>query len=226
MLLLRHFFWAPVAALIATRQGVARQIVDGAAAQKTAAATVDAEYARTRAGFAAERETILAAARTEADRNRATLLDQAHGQAAALEAAAHARIETDRQAAEKLWAAQARVLGIDIARRLAGRLEGAAVHAAFLDWLVKAIADLPQATRQSASHQTDPIDAVSATALTTAEQSLAATLIGKAFGEPVHLAFRVDPALIAGIELHASHLVVANSWQADLATIRADLADA
>ncbi len=226
MFVLRHFFWAPVAAMIAKRQAAAQAIVDAAARQQAQSASARAEFAATRAGFAAEHDQILAAAHTEADHARAALLDEARGQAAALMKTAHDDIQAERRAAETRWAADASRLGVDIARRLAGRLDGTAVRSAFLDGLVAAIAALPEATRQSLAADSGAIDAVSATELSAQEQAGAATRIGAALGGHPHLAFRVDAAMIAGLELHAPHLTVSNSWQADLATISADLAHA
>jgi F-type H+-transporting ATPase subunit b len=220
MLLLRHFFWAPISGMIAKRQAAAVDLQASVAKQQTEATEAQTEIAKTRAGFAAERDAILAGAHDEADRTRTALLDQAKAQAAGLATAAHATIEAERIATQHQWEVQSRAFGIDIARRLAGRLDGAAVNAAFLDWLVKAVAALPQAARQAAAGQADPVEAVSATALTSEEQSLATTLIGKAFGQSMNLVFSVDPALIAGLELRAPHLVVSNSWRADLDSVK------
>ncbi len=221
MLLLRHFFWTPISAMIATRQAAAAALIASSARQQGEAASAQAEIVKTRAGFVAERETILTAAHEEADRTRAALLDQARAHAAALETAGHATVQAERIAAQHEWEVQSRTFGIDVARRLAGRLNGAAVHAAFLDWLVAAIAAMPKAERDAATGHAGPVEAVSATELTSEEQALATTLIGKAFGENIHLAFHVDPALIAGLELRAPHLVVNNSWRADLASVQA-----
>jgi len=45
--------------------------------------------------------------------------------------------------------------------------------------------------------------------------------IGDACGGDVAINFRVDPALIAGLELNGPNLAVSNSWRADLARILA-----
>src|SRR5450631_1902391 len=47
--------------------------------------------------------------------------------------------------------------------------------------------------------------------------------ISEAFGAHPQIVFKADPALIAGLELHGPHLVVSNSWRADLTQILADL---
>jgi F-type H+-transporting ATPase subunit b len=220
MLLLRHFFWAPMSAMIARRQAAAAELQTVSAKQQADGDAAQAEIVKTRAGFAAERDAILASAHGEAERTRAALLDQAKIQVAALEAAARATIEAERAAMQHQSQIKSGTFGIDIARRLAGRLDGAAVHEAFLGWLVKAIAALPHAARQAAAAQPAPIEAISATTLTSEEQGSATTLIGKAFGQTVKLAFSVDPALIAGLELRAGHLVVSNSWRADLESVK------
>ena len=68
------------------------------------------------------------------------------------------------------------------------------------------------------------LEAISATPLEPADQERYRELIGEAFGAHPQIAFKADPALIAGLELHGPHLVVSNSWRADLTKILADLA--
>ena len=51
-------------------------------------------------------------------------------------------------------------------------------------------------------------------------------LIGEAFGSHPQITFAVDPALIAGLELHGPHFSIGNSWRADLDAIRADIGHA
>ena len=50
---------------------------------------------------------------------------------------------------------------------------------------------------------------------------------GSALNEAVRrelpVAFRSDPALIAGIELHGRNTIIRNNWQADLERIREEL---
>ncbi|MCA8930173.1 MAG: F0F1 ATP synthase subunit B, partial [Alphaproteobacteria bacterium] len=44
-----------------------------------------------------------------------------------------------------------------------------------------------------------------------------------AFGAPVTLTFRADPAILAGIELNAPHAFIRSSWREDLDRIRDEL---
>ena len=66
--------------------------------------------------------------------------------------------------------------------------------------------------------------AISATVLQPVDQQRYSKLITEAFGADLPVAFKVDPQLIAGFELHGPHLLIANSWRADLTQILADIA--
>jgi F-type H+-transporting ATPase subunit b len=222
--LLQRFFWKPVAAVIAERRAEAQKALSEAEAARDKAKLDLAGVDATRAGFAAERAAILDHAREEASRESAAKLAQAAEQAEALIAAAKAGVEKDKAAATRAWATQSSALAVDIAKRLAARLDGPAVQGVFLDWALKAIRALPAATRASVAGSAAPLVATSATPLDAVEQSHAAQLIAEAFGGPVQVVFKTDPDLIAGLELKTDHLVVANSWRADLAHILAELA--
>jgi F-type H+-transporting ATPase subunit b len=224
--LLQRFFWRPVAAMIAQRKATAQTTLADAQAQHSQAVDALADIARTRAGFAKEHEAILAASHADAEQARTARLDQATQEATALEAAAKSAIEAEKQAAGKAWAERSGDLAIDIARRLAARLDGPAVRAAFLDWLVQAIRALPEPTRNALTSQDVALEAISATPLDPAEQAHAGKLIDMAFGAHLKISFKTDPALIAGLELHAPHLAVSNSWRADLTKIQANVAHA
>lgn len=225
MWLLGHFLWRPVAATIAQRREAVHAALAEAQGKRAEAAAALADAARTRADFIAERDAILKAAQERAGEARAALLHDAATRVAALEAAARAAIARDREAAEQAWADRASRLAVDIARRLAARLDGPAVAAAFLDWLLGEIRSLPDATRHAVAASGAPLQAATATALTPDDQRRHCRLIAEALGVSVPIVFKVDPGLIAGLELRGPHLVVANSWRADLTTILADIAD-
>jgi F-type H+-transporting ATPase subunit b len=222
--LLKYFFWAPIAGVIARRRADAQKASTDAQAARDEARNALADIARTSAGFAAERDKILADARAEAERAAAAILSQAAGKAAALVEAAKAGVAKDADAATRAWASRSSDLAVDIAKRLAARLDGPAVHALFLDWALAAIRALPASTRRATTGSGLALEAISATPLDPAEQKRATALIEDAFGAPVGIAFRADPGLIAGFEIRGEHLVVSNSWRADLTRILAELA--
>jgi F-type H+-transporting ATPase subunit b len=137
--------------------------------------------------------------------------------------AAKAAIEKEKEAADEAWAERASRLAVEIAERLAARLDGPAVRATFLDWLIKEVRTLPDSVRQAVAANGVGLEAISATPLDPVDQERYRKLIGEAFGAHPQIAFKTDPVLIAGLELHGPHLVVSNSWRADLTQILADL---
>jgi F-type H+-transporting ATPase subunit b len=221
--LLGRFFWRPVAGMIEQRRAAAQKLLAEAEEKRRQATAALAEIETTKAGFAQEREAILAAAHVTADLARTALLDAAKTEAATLQAAAQAAIEKDKATAAAVWAERANHLAVDIAGRLAARLDGPAVRAAFRDWLLKEIRGLSDQVRQSVAADGVALEAVSATLLEPAEEAQCRTLIAAAFGAKPQITFKADPTLIAGLELHGPHLAVSNSWRADLAQITADL---
>ncbi|HEV2675357.1 MAG TPA: hypothetical protein VGV37_12515 [Aliidongia sp.] len=222
--LLGRFFWKPLAAMIEQRRAAAAQMLAEAEAKRAESTAMFAQIEKTRAGFAQERDRILADAHEGAEASRTMRLATAEAEAIALHAAATAGIEKDRQAADAAWAATASRLAVEIAQRLAARLDGPAVRATFLDWLVKEIQKLPAAARRAVGVKGVVLEAISAAALDPADQDQYSDAIGAAFGAKPKIIFTADPALIAGLELRGPTLVVSNSWQADLTHILADLA--
>jgi F-type H+-transporting ATPase subunit b len=222
--LLARFFWRPVAAMIEQRRAAARQIMIEAETKRSQATDALTEIERTRAGLEKERETIIAAAHEAAEQGRISLLASAAQEAATLQVSARTVIEREQNAAEQAWAERANRLAVEIAGHLVARLNSAAVSTAFLDLLLKEIQNLPDPVRNAVAANGVVLEAVSATPIAPADQERYRTLIGNAFGVRPQISFKVDPALIAGLELHGPHLVINNSWRADLANILANLA--
>ena len=221
--LLQHFFWRPIAAMIEQRRSITEKaLADAKAAQDKAAAAM-ADIATTRAGFAHEHDAILTAAHAAAEQAGKATLDAATKEAAAQTAAARAATLAEHGANEAAWTDRASQLAIQIAGRLAARLQGPAVSAAFAEWLVSSIHAMPAAARQAAAAEAGGFEAISAEELAPAEQDRTRSLIATAFGGQPQMTFKADPALIAGLELHGRHFALNNSWRADLGQILEDI---
>lgn len=223
--LLARFFWRPVATMIEQRRVAAQQTLAEAETKRKEANESLAEIERIRSGFEKERVSIIATAHASAEQERRALLDSAAKEAAALEASARMAIEKERHAAEQAWVERASRLAVEIAQRLVSRLDGPIVSAAFLEVLLREIRTLPDPLRKAMSGDGVLLEAVSATPLQPADKERQRQLISDAFGGRPEMTFKEDPALIAGLELHGPHLVIKNSWRADLAKILADLSD-
>jgi len=220
--LLRRFFWRPLADTIEQRRKAMQATLAEAEAKSAEAKTALTEIEKTRARFVDERDAILAAAHTSAEQARTLRLEETAKDVAVLETTAKSAIEKDRDAAEASWADRSSRLAVDIAGRLAARLDGPAIRATFLDWLLNEIRTLPDAQRHAMAGKS-VLDAVSAAPLEPAEQERTRSLIAEAFGGHPEIAFKVDAALIGGLELHAPDFRVTSSWRAGLSRILADL---
>jgi F-type H+-transporting ATPase subunit b len=223
--LLARFFWRPVAAIIEQRRTAAIQVLAEAEAKRDEANNALVEIERIKSGFDKERELIIAAAHESANHERKAILASVAKEVAALEASAKMSIERERQAVEQAWRERASRLAVEIAKRLVSRLEGAAAGEAFLDVLLREIRTLPEPVRKAMAGDGVVLEAVSATPVQPVDQQRQRQLIADAFGVRPEITFKEDPGLIAGLELHGPHLVIKNSWRADLAKILADLSD-
>lgn len=219
--LLARFFWRPLAAIIEARQTAAAAILTEAEARRAEAAAEAAKIAEARAGIAAEREAILAAARQQAEDESRRLREAAAKDIAASTAAARDQIEKDGIAARGTWAAQAAQLALGIAGRLTGRLAPGPLQQSFLSGLADATAALPPEVRAATAE--GGIEIVSASPLDDNAREACRAAMSAALGATPAFSFRVEPALIAGLEAHGPHFVISNNWRADLARIEAEL---
>jgi F-type H+-transporting ATPase subunit b len=219
--LLGRFFWRPLAAMIAARQVAAQQQLDTAAARRAEAEAALREAQAARAGLEVERAAMLQGVQAQQQAQRDALLDAARQQAQALLEAARAARDQEQEQARQAWRERAAQLALQMAQRLAARLDGAAVHEAFLGWLRAELAALPEATRVALARQ--GLRLTSARALDAAAQQRCREAIAAALGAPAQIAFEVDAALLGGLELQAAELRIANSWRADLQSLRAPL---
>ncbi len=221
--LLGRFFWRPVAAMIEQRRVAAQQALTAAEAKDAEATAALAEIGHTRAGFGREREALLDAAREAAEHEHAARLIQAEAETTALQAAAATQLDREKSAAEQAWIDRAGRLAVEIATRLLGRLDGPALHAAFLDGLLREINALSADARRAVAPAGAAIEAVSAEPLDPAEQARCGTAIAGALQTQPRITFKVDPTLIAGLELRGPHSVVSNSLHADFDRILLEL---
>jgi F-type H+-transporting ATPase subunit b len=224
--LLSRVFWRPVAGAITRRQQEAQALLEeGKTAQAKADAAL-AEVVETRGGIAAERDAILAEAKTAADTVAKTALKEAQTKADTLIAAARTAIDRDRNTARKENATRAAELSVEIAARLLGRFNTAEVQAAFLAQLVEAIGDMSASDLAALIASADGIEIVTATDIEGTERAKIERAVKDALGGTPSVRVVTDPSLIAGLELRSGHFVLHNSWRADLETILKEVKNA
>jgi len=221
--LLARFFWRPLAAMIALRRTTTQQAIDAAEAKRAEAAAALDGIAETRAGFENERAAILDAARAAAEQESRARLEQARADAAAMVVAGTAQLAKDAAAAERAWTDRASRLAVEIATSLLSRLDGPALHGAYLDRLLQQIRALPPAERRAIAPDDAAMVAVSAEPLDPDEQARCGTAVLDALETRPQITFKVDADLIGGLELHGPHAVVSNSLRTDLDRILLEL---
>lgn len=223
--LLSRVFWRPVAAAIAARQTAAKAVTDAAASTQAEADAALQEVTKARDGIATERTATLDAARAEAEAKAKATLAEARTTAEGVLAAANQVAEQDAEAAQADNAVHATDLALAIAARLLARLESPKVQAAFLAQLVETISQMSESDRASLLDAPKGIEVVSP-GDPGDDKAAIENAVHKALGGVPELRFVTDPALIAGLELRSPHLVLHNSWQADLDVIQKAVKDA
>ncbi len=215
--LLSRFLFRPVAGIIAARRQAADAMLAEADAARTKAAAEADGLAQQRQGLADEKERMLAAAREAAQGERDAILHQANDAVAKLRAAAEEAIGRERQAAQDALHRDAADLALTISRRMLERLPARVVNAAFLEGLTAVLPARPASGSR--------IEVRSAAALDDASQAACRTMLTAWLGTAPDIEFRVDPTLIAGLELATPELVIRNNWRADLDRIARSLHD-
>lgn len=221
--LLSRFLFRPVSDIIAKRQAAARKLIDDALRERDAA-HAERERARAeRASLAAARDDALKDALAQAAAERERLIAAARADAQALRDAARAQADADAVQRAKALDARATRLAIDIAAKLLARLPDSARVAGFVDGVAASLARLPADVRASLADEDAQVRLVAPRALTAQEAAACRAAFAASVGRPLEPDVRVDPALIAGLELESKYANVRNSLRQDLATIEAAL---
>jgi F-type H+-transporting ATPase subunit b len=224
--ILARFFFRPVVDIVARRQEETNKLLADAAAARQEAAGARAGADKERAEIGAERDQLLAEARKSAQLETVNLHAQSSQEIAKLHGEAEAAIARERIAAEQAIIARASELSLEIGQRLLGRLSSKIILSAFLDGLCQELRALSSEERESLTSATvadHAIEVVTAAPLSKGEMEHVRDALKAAVGSEPPFEFRIDPALIAGIEVHSRNAIVRNSWRADLDRIRKEL---
>jgi F-type H+-transporting ATPase subunit b len=226
ILILGRFFFRPVMDIVVKRQQEANKLLGDAARARQQAADMRTAADKARAEIATERQRLVAEAQDAARTERQNLVAQASEEIAKLHSGAEAAISRDRAAAEKAIIDHASELSVDIAQRLLARFPRQVILHAFVDEICREVRALSSEAREnlaSAATTDQPIEVVAATALSGEETRYVGAALNEAFSRELSIAFRSDPAIIAGIELRGKNTIIRNSWRADLDRIRREL---
>ena len=224
--LLHRFLYKPVLRLIDERRVDVDKQYAGAVAAETKAKAELARIDALRAGLAKEREQAVKEASVQADRFAEERRTKAQQEANALIDGAHRTIADERARARAETRNAALDLGVEIARRLLAEVPTELRAEAWLEGIERHIAALPRAERdglRDGSATGDGLRVVTATSLPDQTKVEWRTRLRHALGDHIEATFDVDPALVAGAELHFPTTVLRFSWQSALADMRAEI---
>ncbi len=220
--ILSKFLFRPVVAIIEERrQAAAKLLGDAEAAKKGAIAAREAAEAEN-AKIAAGRDNVLRQAAADAEAQRAAALVSAREEVGQLREAAATEMRWTRAAEESAASDRAARLAVDIAGKLLARLPDSARVDGFIEGLARALASLPDASRDGFGGGDKP-KLTAARAMSPEETRSCRDAFARALGRPLDFAVAVDPDLIAGLELETPHAVVRNSFRSDLKRIVEEL---
>lgn len=216
--LLRRFLYRPVLAVIAAREAETTRTRAAAAEARTAAEAARQAVEVERATLAADRDRLTNEAVAAAEQQRAILLDKARGEAERLLNEARQRIANERE--EALDALKARILdlGTGLSERLLRDIAAEATPLLFDRACAALDASASSGTGEGLTillYAAVPIDE---STLKDWTRRLSDTL-----GHPVSLSLRVEPDLVAGVELHFPTMVLTQSWRDALNRAREEM---
>ena len=224
--LLHRFLYKPVLRMIdARRAEVEKQYAEASKAKADAEATRAATEAA-RAGIVKERDAALKVAAAQAQEAAQARHAQAEREAEALVADARKTLATEREQV----LAEARRLALDlgeaVARRLLAEVPSALRAEAWLERMEQHLASLPPAELKALITQFTAggsLKVVTVSALPPASAEIWRNRLGQQLGDGIPITFDIDPAIVAGVELHFPSAVLHFSWRNALAAMRAEV---
>ena len=222
--LLAHFFWLPLRKIIDQRKELSAKLLADAQA---ALASADAEKLaniNTRAGFAAERDSLLKAARAQIESEREAARKLLAAETERRHAQGLETVERERKAIEQALAARAAIVAVDIAQRLLAKTPSFSSISKFTV-LTEKLRNLPVHSRDQfvAAAREGNLTVISAAPLDAPAEEACCNSLGAALGVTAKPAFAIDPALLCGFSLRSDALMLNDNWRDDLAHIMDDL---
>ena len=231
--LLRRFLYRPILALVAARRSEIETQYQQGEALKSEAQKELASAAAARASLESERDVLCKRAADEAAGIIAHARAQAQREGTALIEDARKKIAAERATALAEAPRLATDLGCDLARQLLGALPAGVRAHGWLERLLGYLAALPAPERERLLHSlsaagraiaADPTVCVkTADPLSEGDRERCRTELRALLGQALTIDFGVDPALIAGVEMHLPNAIVRLSWRDTLERVRSEL---
>lgn len=227
--LLHRFLYRPVLGIIAARKAATDKVIADAQAEKKAAEDLKQSLESQRNAIAQERDTALKAAREAADAEGKAVLAKAHAAAEALGLEATKALERQRTEIVRSVGRDAARLAVSIVRRLLQEAPAASVQEGLLERVCDDVKSLPADSKKHIAERvaadSETLEIVTAAPLDKRTAARFGKSLSAALGARATPKFRVDKALIAGVEVHFPFTILRRSWSEDLKRIETELND-
>jgi F-type H+-transporting ATPase subunit b len=227
--LLQRFLYKPVLAALDRRRAETDRVTREAAETKQAAEAMRADVQRQRDGLTAERAQVLETAMADAERERQKELAEGRAEAAALLEQGQAKVEHEEKEARARIQSEATAVAVDLARRLLTSVPAGAVSVSLLDAVLSELEAMPAPDRDrltGARKAHAEISIVVPENLPPAELDTARGRLVRAVGGDPVVDVRVEPELIAGVELRFPYAILRRNWRDGLHAAQERLAAA
>jgi len=224
--LLHRFLYQPVLRLVDARRAKIDNQYAEAQKAETRAKEKFAAVETEQAGIAAERATALKQAAAEAEQAAAARRARAERELEASLESARKTLAAERSQALREARRAALELGAEVAARLLAEMPLKLRAEAWIERVAEHLAGLPKPEMDALTRQLVdgvPLKVVTASMLPAQIEEIWRARLSEILCGWVSLNFAVDPALIAGVELHFPNGVLRFSWQSTLAAIRAEI---
>jgi F-type H+-transporting ATPase subunit b len=223
--LLQRLLYKPIQKVFAERKREAEKGLSRAAAEAEQAQVLRRELDAEREGMSAERDRQLRETRELVERERQAALAQARREADELVGAVRRQLDEERGRALAELRGAAVTLACQLASRLLREAGSPAVTAALFNRIEAKLGELPP--EQLAALRRDlaggaGLEVAVAASLDPAEQARWCERLQQVLG-PTAIAFRTDPELMGGAELHLPSAALRFSWRDALQAAQREL---
>ncbi len=218
--LLHRFLYRPVTTVVAQRRALVQKDFEEAQQARHAADVHRRRYEHQITEITAERERVIAEARSHIEVERRDVIEHAQIEArAVIEAQRRALDDEKRQIAEDLGE-KAIDLAVALSQKLLSEVSGAAVTAVLLERVCVLLAAVPP---ERLAERGPVLQVATMPALEDGAKAEWSRRLAPLVGADTELFFMTDESLIAGAELRFPSMVVACSWRDSLIDARASL---
>lgn len=225
--LLQRFLYKPVLAALDRRRAETERITKEATDAKQAAEALRKDLERQRDGLSSERARVVEAALADAEKERQRVLAEAGVETARLLEQARAKVEREEGAARMRIEGEATSVAVELAKRFLTAVPPRAVSTALLDGVLTELEAMPAAERErltGAQAARAEISIVLPDLPTPSDLDLAQRRLATALGGSPVVNVRVDPALVAGVEVRFPYAILRRNWRDGLQAAQVRLA--